>query len=116
MIFNYFNLAWKSLKKRKLRSWLTIIGIIISIATIFTLISLSLGLQNAVSEQFRLLGTDKFFIQALGQLAGPGVGGAVQLETSDVDVIEKVSGVIVASYMAISVVKDENFDEFRNTY
>jgi|SRR3989344_5448446 len=116
MIFDFVSIAWSNLKKRKLRSWLTVIGIVISIATIFTLISLSLGLQDAVSEQFRLLGTDKFFIQALGQLAGPGVGGAVQLETSDVDVIEKVSGVNEASYMAISVVKVEYLDEFRYTY
>jgi len=56
----YFNIAFKNLKNRKLRSWLTVIGIFISIATIFTLISLSLGLEKAVEEQFELLGADKF--------------------------------------------------------
>jgi putative ABC transport system permease protein len=68
-------------------------GIFISIATIFILISLSLGLQGAVEEQFRLLGTDKIFVQPRGQLAGPGTGGAVDLTIEDVRVIEKVSGV-----------------------
>ena len=58
MIPDYFNLAFRNLRKRKLRSWLTILGIVISIATIFMLISLAIGLEGAVKEQFRLLGAD----------------------------------------------------------
>jgi len=98
MIQDYFKIAFGSLRKRKLRSWLTIFGIVIAIATIFVLISLSIGLQTAVTEQFRLLGTDKFFIQPLGQAGGPGSGGAVELTTEDVKVVEKVSGVKDISY------------------
>ena len=71
MISDYLLLAVKNLKKRKLRVFLTLIGILISIATIFVLISASLGLEQAVQEQFRLLGTDKFFFMPQGQLAGP---------------------------------------------
>ena len=84
MIPDYFNLAFRNLRKRKLRSWLTILGIVISIATIFMLISLAIGLEGAVKEQFRLLGADKFFIHPQGQLGGPGTGGAVELTESDV--------------------------------
>ena len=58
MIKDYFILAMRNLKKRKLRSLLTMVGIFISIATIFMLVSLSLGLQGAVEEQFRTLGTE----------------------------------------------------------
>ena len=68
MIQDSFNLALKNLRKRRLRSWLTMVGIIISVAIIFILISLSIGLQNAVTEQFEILGGDKFFIQPKGQL------------------------------------------------
>ncbi len=107
MISEYFKLASKNLRRRKLRSWLTMIGIFISIATIFILISLSLGLQDAVQEQFRQLGTDKFFIQAKGQLGQPGSGGAVALTTDDVDVISKVSGVNKATYYIIANSKIE---------
>jgi putative ABC transport system permease protein len=98
MITDYFDLALRNIKKRSIRSSLTIIGIVISIATLFTLVSLSLGLQYAVEEQFRLLGTDKFFVQPRGQLAGPGSGGAVQLTEDDVKVIEHVAGVKDLSY------------------
>lgn len=98
MISDYFTLAFRNLRKRRLRSWLTILGIIISIATIFMLISISLGLQGAVEEQFRLLGTDKFFIQPRGQIAGPGTESASALTLNDINTIEKVSGVKDLSY------------------
>jgi len=101
MIRDLFVLAWKNLRKRKLRSWLTMVGIIISVAIIFVLISLSIGLQNAVEEQFEILGGDKFFIQAKGQLGPPQSGAAVQLTKDDVRVIEKVSGVKEVTYITV---------------
>ncbi|VVB80232.1 MacB-like periplasmic core domain protein [uncultured archaeon] len=102
MIKDYFKLATKNLKKRKLQSWLTLLGILISIATIFMLISLSLGLENAVQEQFRSLGTDKFFIFAKGSMESGGIGSntaAVQLTLNDINTIEKVQGVKQVTYM-----------------
>lgn len=98
MIKDYFLLGIRNIRKRKLRSWLTMIGIIISIATIFMLISISIGLQEAVEEQFRILGTDKFFIQPRGSVAGPGTAAANSLTIKDVEAIEKVSGVKTTSY------------------
>ena len=99
MLTEYFNLAVKNLKKRGLRSWLTMLGIFISIATIFTLVSLSLGLQGAVEEQFQTLGTDKIFVQtATGFFAPPGTETGVQLTEEDIEVISKVRGVKDYSY------------------
>lgn len=100
MIKDYFALGLKNLRRRRLRSWLTMIGIFIAVATIFTLISVSLGFQNAIEEQFRLLGTDKFFIMPKGQ-TGFGGSGAVELTTRDVDAIENVGGVKSVSYFTI---------------
>ena len=110
---DYFKIAVKNLKRRKLRSYLTILGIIISISIIFILISLSIGLESAIQEQFRQFGTDKFFIQPRGQLAGPGTGGAVELTQSDIDVIKKVSGVKDYTYWTASSAKIEFKDEIR---
>ena len=98
---DYFKLAAKNLRKRKLRSWLTIIGIVISIAVIFTLISLSLGLREAINEQFKILGTDKLFINPKGTGVGVGSAGVVEFTTADVDVVEKVQGVKDLSYATI---------------
>jgi len=84
------------------------LGIFISIATIFILISLSLGLQNAVEEQFKILGTDKFFIlPGTGFLGPPGSVGGVILTEDDIDVISKVSGVKDYSYATIANSKVE---------
>jgi putative ABC transport system permease protein len=110
---DYFILALRTLWKRKLRSSLTMLGVIISIATIFVLVSISVGLQDAVTEQFRQLGTDKFFIFPRGQLAGPGGGGAAQLSFADVDIIDKVAGVKDLSYAVVGNAKVEFDDEIR---
>ena len=113
MIKDYFIISIRNLRKRGLRSWLTMLGIFISIATIFTLVSLSLGLQAAVEEQFELLGSDKFFIMPRGQAGPPGAGGAVQLTVQEVNVIEKVNGVKAVSYDTIGNAKVEFNDEAR---
>ncbi len=113
MIQDYLKMALKNIRKRKLRTFLTLLGITIAIATIFVLISVSLGLQGAVEEQFRILGTDKFFIQPRGQLAGPGTGGAVSLTMEDVDVIEKIPGVKEVTFWTVSSAKVEFSKETR---
>ena len=107
MIQDYFIFAVKIIRKRKLRSWLTVVGIVIAVATIFILLSLSLGLQEAVNEQFRTIGIDKFFIQPRGQLGAPGTGGAVQLTTDDVETIKKVSGIKGVTFMTAGNAKIE---------
>ncbi len=89
---HYLNFAVKSIMHRKVRSWLTIIGIIIGIAAIVSLISISQGLENAIQEQFESMGSNKFYVI-------PKTGaGFVSLESGkitedDLDTINDVSGV-----------------------
>lgn len=114
MISDYFKLAIKNLRKRKLRTLLTMLGIVISIATIFMLVSLSLGLQNAVEEQFKQLGADKFFVQpSTGFLGPPGSVGGIILAEKDVEVISKVRGVKDYSYFVAGNAKIEFSDNTR---
>ena len=114
MIKDYFILATRNLRKRKLRSWLTMLGIFISVATIFTLISLSLGLQAAVQEQFNQLGADKFFIlPKTGFLGPPGSVGGVILTEDDVRQIEKVQGVKNVNYVTVANAKVDFNDKTR---
>ena len=113
MISDLAKISFRNLKKRKLRAFLTLLGILIAIATIFMLISLSLGLQVAVQEQFRLLGADKFFIMPAGQLGSPGTGGAVELTQKDLEVVTKIPGVKEASYFVAANAKIKFNDETR---
>lgn len=91
---DYFSLAFNNLKRRKVRSWLTMIGIFIGIAAVVGLISLGQGLQNAISEQFEQLGSNKIIIQP-GGFASPGSSGgeSLKLTSKDVRIIEEVRGV-----------------------
>ena len=94
MYKDYFVLALNSLFKRKLRSWLTLLGIFIGIATVVALIGLGEGLREGITGQFNLLGNDVLTIQASGTGQGPpGVGVIKPLTTDDVDVIRRVPGV-----------------------
>jgi len=113
MIEEYFRIAYRSITERKVRSFLTVLGIFLGILTIFVLLSLSIGLRGFVTEQFELLGSDKFFIQPKGQAGAPGTGGAVELTTDDVAVVERVSGVEIVSYMAIGNTKISYKEEDR---
>ena len=72
MITDYFNFSYNSIKKRKLRSYLTMIGVFIGIAAIVSLISLGQGLQAAVTEQFQQAGSDKIFVSPGSGFGPPG--------------------------------------------
>ena len=113
MISDYFSIALKNMKKRRLRAFLTLIGILISIATIFVLISLSLGLEATIKEQFETLGTDKFFIQPKGQFGPPGSATGAELTEKDIEVIDKISGVKEVTSYTVGNAKIELKDKIR---
>ncbi|KYK26627.1 hypothetical protein AYK26_07325 [Euryarchaeota archaeon SM23-78] len=97
MIADYFRIAFRSLAKRRLRTYLTMIGIFIGIAAVVSLIGLGQGLRIAITSQFGFLGTDILSVQAAGVNLGPPGSGAVNPLTSDlVDKIEKINGVDMA--------------------
>jgi putative ABC transport system permease protein len=99
MIKDYFKLAFNNLSKRKLRSWLTMIGIFIGIAAVVSLISLSIGLNEAIVEQFEELGANKIFILPRSFAFGAPIAplGETKLTDRDIRTIEKVSGVELVS-------------------
>jgi len=93
MIKDFFVLGLNNLKRRKLRSWLTMIGIFIGIAAVVALISLGQGLQDYIGDEFEKLGSDKIIIQPKG-FGPPGTAGPSLILTSkDLETIENVRGV-----------------------
>lgn len=101
MLSDYFKISWKEIKRRRLRSWLTLVGIIIGIAAIISLISLGQGLQNAIEKQFSNLGKDKLIITAKGNTIGAGLSiDAVKITDDDIETIRGISGVkVVTGYI-----------------
>ena len=98
MIKDYFLFAFKNITKRKVRSWLTMIGIFIGIAAVVALVSLGQGLKEAITGQFAGFGTDKLVIQAAGVTFGPPGSAVVEKLTSkDADVIQRVKGIDIVA-------------------
>ena len=62
MIKHYFLISLKSLSHRKLRSSLTILGIIIAIMSIVALITISSSLKNSIEEQFSKIGATRLYV------------------------------------------------------
>ena len=92
MLKDSFKYALTSMRQRKLRSWLTIIGIVIGVASIIALVAISQGMQNYIEEEFESFGTNIIMVQA-GASFGMPSPGEIGLTDRDVRVIERVSGV-----------------------
>jgi putative ABC transport system permease protein len=117
MYQDYFIIPLKEMKRRKLRSWLTLIGIFIGIAAIISLITLGQGLENAITEQFSQLGNDKLFISAKGNALTTGLSTeAIKITVDDLDVIKSTSGVKNAAGMLFTSAKIEFNDIVRYSF
>ena len=91
---DYFLLAFKNLKQRGVRSWLTMLGIFIGIAAVVSLISLGAGLQEAITGQLGALSIDLLTIQNKGSGFGPpGSTVAEKLNDHDLKLIKNIKGI-----------------------
>lgn len=84
-----------NLKRRKLRSYLTIIGIIIGVIAIVSLISLSEGLKEGVSGEFSKTGAQKITISSKYSMMGQGSNKGLTLD--DAREIEKINEIKFAT-------------------
>lgn len=107
MIGDYLRFALKSIGSRKLRSWLTILGIFIGIAAVVSLISIGQGMQDSIDKQFKKLGSDRIMIMPGKITMGPPGMGTAKLTERDVDAVKKVRGVDVVAPVLMNVMKVE---------
>ena len=100
MLSEYIRISFNSLRRRKLRSWLTIIGIIIGISAIVSLTLIAQGTENAVNEAFEQFGTDVILVQGGATFSRP-TPGEYGLSDRDINFFEsfgEVDFVIPYSY------------------
>ncbi|XOB40513.1 MAG: ABC transporter permease [Candidatus Nealsonbacteria bacterium] len=93
-IKEYIYIGIRNLKTRSLRSWLTIFGIVIGVFLIISLLSLSEGIKNSITQQLRSLGGEMVFVIP-GDVSNPFMAmmGSEKLEKEDIDIIKKTKGV-----------------------
>lgn len=102
-ILDYLDLARNSLFHRRMRSWLTVLGIVIGIAAVVGLLSIGQGFQHNIENQLSAFGGNSIFISPGKQQAssgGFGFGGsyvqqavAGKLTTTDIALLKGVNGI-----------------------
>ena len=92
MVLETFSVAFNNIRNQKLRSYLTLLGIVIGIAAIVSLIGIVQGLQNFIGSELQSLGMNSIFVEPGSEM---GMTNAVSrsLKADDSDVIRGVPGV-----------------------
>jgi len=106
MLWNTLILALRSIRRNLLRSFLTVLGIVIGVSAVITMVTLGSGATQAVQNQISSLGTNLLMIRP-GQRMGPGSGGstAPSFKDTDADLIAtQISGITAVAPEARSSV------------
>jgi len=85
-------IALKALARNKMRTALTMLGMIIGVSAVITLVALGTGAQSRIEEQIKAGGTNMVTVMAGNFTAGGvrgGVGAASSLKIEDVEAIRK---------------------------
>jgi len=92
MLWNTFLLALRAIRRNLMRSFLTILGIVIGVAAVITMVTLGNGATRSVSDQISSMGSNLLMLVP-GQRFGPGAGGAPNFKGNDVEAIrQQISG------------------------
>ncbi|MGB8217764.1 MAG: ABC transporter permease [Candidatus Methanoperedens sp.] len=100
-----FTLSLSHVKKSKMRSWLTIIGIVIGVAAVVAIISIGQGMQESVQANLGGLGADLIMVTPGFSRASNGFGGiggasaSINLTDRDANAIKQISGVLYVNGM-----------------
>jgi putative ABC transport system permease protein len=91
MLWNTIVLALRAIRRNLLRSFLTVLGIVIGVAAVITMVTLGNGATKSVTDQISSMGSN-LLIVAPGQRFGPGSGGAAPFKTADVEAVRSQIG------------------------
>lgn len=97
-----FLYSMNNMMRRKLRSWLTVIGIVIGIAAIVTLISIAQGLSDSINSQLKSFGSNTVVVvpgdvSKQLSLAGSYAPTLGKLFLNDKERIKRIAGVDLLS-------------------
>ena len=101
MLFSVFMLALRSVQRNVLRSFLTVLGIVIGVSAVITMVTLGNGATQAIEEKITSLGTNVLIVSPGQRIGGGGGGGGVpqfveagtviKVDTRDGAYLERVS-------------------------
>jgi putative ABC transport system permease protein len=109
-------IAWKGLARNKLRSLLTMLGVIIGVSAVIIMIAVSKGTEKTIEEQITGLGANLVFVQSsfsrggpMGGPEGPGESGGLVFDDATA-IGEQINGVkaVVVEQQSSETVKAGN--------
>jgi putative ABC transport system permease protein len=95
-IIMIFRIALKALGRNKMRTALTMLGMIIGVAAVITMVALGTGAQSSIESQIQAAGTNMVMVSAGNFNQGgvrQGQGNASTLTPDDANAIQQVQGV-----------------------
>ena len=115
MVWDYLIITLKNVKRRGVRSWLTVLGVVIGVMAVVALLMLSMGLQNAVEFQFSKLGLKSIRIIP-GALRGAPSGGVslpqgMKEKLDSMSIIDYVNPVVI-DYRSLEFGREKKFFSF----
>jgi putative ABC transport system permease protein len=106
-IYDLFHETFLAVTNNKVRSGLTILGIVVGIASVILMVSIGQGSQAAITNSIKAAGSNLLVVQPGGRTSGslggrPGGGGgsSSSLKQTDVTIIESLPGVAVVAPQA----------------
>ena len=89
MLLNALLLALRAIRRNLMRSFLTVLGVVIGVAAVITMVTLGNGATRMVSDQISSLGSNLLILRP-GQQLGPGrdSAGATNFKLADVEAIQ----------------------------
>ncbi|OYY75537.1 MAG: multidrug ABC transporter substrate-binding protein [Gammaproteobacteria bacterium 28-57-27] len=89
MLWSTLLLAMREIRRNVLRSFLTMLGIVIGVAAVITMVTLGKGATQAIADQVSSLGSNLLIVRP-GQRLGPGAtSGAPAFKMADVQAIQE---------------------------
>ncbi len=123
MFRDNIRLAFHNIRHRQVRSWLTILGIVVGVAAVVALISIGEGMQNSIEEQFEAIGYNTIILtpggstdQASGSASRMGgfkaLFGGGEPAVVDISVLDRLPQVLHfgAQRVETGMIASENLD------
>jgi len=98
--------SWLSISGNKLRSFLTVLGIIIGVMAVVIMVAVGETVQQSITDQFSSLGTNTIVIRAgAARIGGVRTGNKQTLTTDDAEFLAKMPDVAAVTPMQSSGVQ-----------
>lgn len=114
MIQQSFKMAWKSITANKMRSFLTMLGIIIGVVALVVLVSLVSGTTESVTDSINSLGSNMLTVNVSDDKGNP-IKLSGLSEFSENDAIEAVAPITQSSLTASSTYSEESTTVYGTT-